>query len=450
MLKTKPKVQHYSRVALFSAAASLIIVLGGCQDDGAQSKQSTESKQSISIADSWRAVLRSPGGELPFVLEIEGDSQAGYQAHIVNGSERAPVSGVALDGQRVELSFAWYDAEITAELNEDRTVMQGQWRKTAAEGDSTLPFRATRGLATRFLPQPVSVSGLPNGISTVAGDWAVLFTDDEGKQNAQAEFAQIGSTVTGTFLTPTGDYRFLEGQYEAGLLRLSTFDGAHAFLFTAQATPDGQLNGDFWSRDSYHATWSAVRIEEEENSILPDPWQLAAPVEDDAVISFSFPSESGGMLRLDDPRFAGKPMVINVFGTWCPNCNDEAPLLADWYRKYQPMGLEIVGVAFEYSGDKDRDMEMIRRFKQRHGITYPIGLGGTTDKSVAASALGFLDKVIAYPTTIFLNAEHQIVAVHSGFSGPGTGDRYHQLVSELEQEIKDLLAEYHKDSERSS
>ena len=46
-------------------------------------------------------------------------------------------------------------------------------------------------------------------------------------------FQKDGDVVTGTFRTKTGDYRYLEGVMDGNRLKLSTFDGAHAFLFTA-------------------------------------------------------------------------------------------------------------------------------------------------------------------------------------------------------------------------
>ena len=48
------------------------------------------------------------------------------------------------------------------------------------------------------------------------------------------EFSQAGDSVAGTFLTETGDHRFLAGQVRGAEMYLSTFDGAHAFLYKAR------------------------------------------------------------------------------------------------------------------------------------------------------------------------------------------------------------------------
>ncbi len=389
------------------------------------------------LTGTWRAVLASPGGELPFRLEIERDGES-YRAAAVNGEERAPFSHVSVDGRQVELGFSWYDAEIRAELSADGAVMRGRWRKTAAGGkDSALDFSATRGMAVRFLPPPATASAPFDDVSDA---WSVEFTDEDGTEPARGEFVQTGTQVEGTFLTPTGDYRYLEGSYANGRLRLSTFDGAHAFLFTASARPDGSLHGDFWSRDTYHATWRAVRAGS--GDALPDAWSQVELTTTDQTISFAFEDLDGEVVTLADERFAGKPVIVNLFGSWCPNCNDEAPLLARWYREHRERGLEMVGLAFEYTGDAGRDREMVRRFRDRHGIDYPLLIAGTSDKADAAVAIGFLDRVLAYPTTIFLDRDHQVVKIHSGFAGPGTGEHYTALVAEFEVEIERLLADY--------
>lgn len=391
------------------------------------------------VAGTWRAVLASPGGELPFTLEIAGDGGT-LSARALNGSEAAPLSGVEQDGRDVVLRFDWYDSEITARLDDSGDAMTGTWRKTAAAGaDSTLAFAARRGDTARFRPLD-EAEAATDALGSVAGDWAAEFHDGDGSEPARGEFEQNGSRVTGTFLTPTGDYRFLEGSYEGGVLRLSTFDGAHAFLFVANAQADGTLAGDFWSRDSYHASWTAAPVAGDA-AVLPDAWSQVGLTNDEGRFAFSFPDLEGAAVSLDDPRFAGKVVLVNVFGSWCPNCNDEAPLLVRWHRAYRDRGLEIVGLAYELSGDPGRDREMVRRFAGRHGVGYPLLLAGISDKRAAAATLPDLTAVLSYPTSVFIGRDGKVRKIHSGFAGPGTGEHHERLVAELEALIEELLAE---------
>ena len=387
----------------------------------------------------WRAVLTSPGGELPFTLRIDAEGEDGeLKAVAINGAEEAPFSSVERQGSRVVLHFDWYDSEITAELDDSGDRMSGTWRKTAPGVDSTLPFAARRGDERRFLPAPEPADPAP--LASVDGHWAVELRDQDGSGVARGELSQTGTTVTGTFLTPTGDYRFLAGSFEDGYLRLSTFDGAHAFLFQARSRDDGTLQGDFWSRDTYHATWTA-RPAGDGEQILPDAWTAVGLTNDRGEFNFSFPDLEGQPLGLDDPRFAGKAVLVNIFGSWCPNCNDEAPLLAEWYRRYRDRGLEIVGLAYEFSGNPERDRVVVRRFAERYGIEYPLLLAGISDKAAAAETLPDLTAVLAYPTSIFLGRDGKVRKIHSGFAGPGTGGHHDRLVAELEGLIEELLEE---------
>jgi hypothetical protein len=66
----------------------------------------------------------------------------------------------------------------------------------------------------------------------ISGKWDVTITSPNGTpRKALAEFEQSGDKLTGSFLTPSGDYRFLEGIVTGDSLKLSTFDGSHAYTF---------------------------------------------------------------------------------------------------------------------------------------------------------------------------------------------------------------------------
>ena len=402
------------------------------------------------LVGSWRAELTSPGGPLPFTLRIY-ETEGGLAAVAVNGDEEAPFSHVRLTETGVELATEWYDSEIRAELDRfSGEELRGRWRKTAPGGDSVLPFKARRNdlpgreIAPRFAPMApldfAAGSTHPDMPDSVAGHWAMEITDEDGTQPARGELHQEGGRVIGTILTPVGDYRYLEGSYRRGRLRLSTFDGAHAFLFDAEARPDGTMAGDFWSRDSYHATWTARPVSADER-ILPDAWRLVGLTNPEGRFAFTFPDLEGAPVSLADERFRGKVVLVNIFGSWCPNCNDKAPLLAEWHRRYRDRGLEIVGLAYELTGDPERDGRQVRRFAERHGIEFPLLLAGTSDKSAAAETLPDLSAVVAFPTTIFVGRDGRARSIHTGFAGPGTGGHYERLVAELEGLIEQLLAE---------
>lgn len=410
----------------------LFILVVACGSNNDEPQQPVVKSQP-SLAGLWRGVLASPGGELPFGLQLV-KKQQNYQAKILNGPEQVDTSAVVVSDNEIEIQFSWYDARLRAKLDESAQVMSGEWSKTAANGHiSKLPFTAQRGYPYRFKPKDTMQMA-----ANVDGVWQVEFNDEDGPTVAVGEFNQSGHKVNGTFLTPTGDYRYLSGNLQGNELMLSAFDGAHAFLFDAQLINGELSTGNFWSRDTYHATWTAVR-NDNAHQVLPDSWEMVNITSEDNTIGFAFEDLNGQMVQLSDDRFKDKAVIVNIFGTWCPNCNDEAPVLVDFYDKYHPNGLEIVGLAFEFTDDVERDKKQIAEFKQRYGIQYPLLRAGINDKAQAAKVLGFLDKVVAYPTSIFLDRNHQVVNIHSGFAGPGTGEHYKELVAELEKQIQDIL-----------
>jgi thiol-disulfide isomerase/thioredoxin len=392
------------------------------------------------IEGTWRAVLTSPGGELPFTMRVVRVGER-FRAVIVNGTEQVRASGVDIRDASVRIRFDGYDSAIDAALSGDGNAMTGAWTRTVPAGICRLAFHATRGVQPRFLPGAKTLVAA-GAIENVTGIWKAEFVDADGVSPARGEFRQNrgSSRVTGTFLTPTGDDRFLEGSFENGILRLSTFDGAHAFLFQARASQDGRLTGDYWSRDAYHATWSATRADDA-TATLPGGWKDVSLTNGEGRFGFRFPDLDGKPVALSDERFHGKVVLVNIFGSWCPNCNDEAPLLAAWDRKYRSQGLEIVGLAYEFTGNADRDREMVRRFARHYGITYPLLLAGVSDKRKASATLPDLTGVLAYPTSLFIGRDGKVKKIYSGFAGPGTGRHFDDLRTEMESVVEGMLAE---------
>ncbi len=388
----------------------------------------------------WRAWVESPGGDLPFQLEFKSagsDSAIGepaWQAWIINGGERIAVPVVHVEGGRVLLEIDYYDSRITAKMAEGGTELDGVWKKQGKGGKWTeMTFHAVAGRKPRFLP-PVERAIRPD--DRIDGRWRVEFSKSEEPAVGIFE-THPGGTATGTFMTTTGDYRFLAGDYDGRRLRLSCFDGAHAFLFHAQRQRDGSLAGDFWSRDTWHETWNAVP---DPKVVLPDAFRLTK-VDDKVELSgLVFPDLDGTPRSLADAAFAGKARIIQVFGTWCPNCHDASNYLVELRRRYGDRGLSIVGLAFELTGNFERDARQVRTYKKRHGITYPVLIAGIADKEAVAEVFPLIDQLRAYPTMLFLDADGAVRAVYTGFSGPATGNAHRQLRAKIESIIEEMLS----------
>jgi thiol-disulfide isomerase/thioredoxin len=414
------------------AAACLCAALAGACSRGAPPSAPAVGVGAAVKPGTYRAVLQIPGGDLPFGLDLSREDSA-WVGYLVNGAERVKLSEVAVDGAHLEIKMPGYENRLTAVAEGDQLRGEVVLDKLGGK-DQHIPIVAQFDQHYRFFPQ--SNGELPD----VAGRYAVTFTDDEGRTEAAVgEFTQSNDIVSGTFLTDTGDHRFLAGQVHDGDLYLSTFDGAHVFLYKAKISgPDSALIGDYWSGTSYHERWSAKR---DAHAALPDAYSLTNLRNGVKGFEFAFPDLAGIPVRSKDAKFRNKVLVVALAGSWCPNCHDEAAFLAPFYREYRAKGLEIVSLMFEHFGDFDRAATATERFRQHYGIEYTTLIAGISDKDEAAKKLPMLERVYAFPTTIFIDRRGRVRKIHTGFSGPATGDHYRQFVDEFKRTIDQLLAE---------
>lgn len=223
-----------------------------------------------------------------------------------------------------------------------------------------------------------------------------------------------------TFVSQLGDFRFMEGVYDDSSFVLSTYDGAHAYLMKGDLLENGSLSGFLWSKDDTKLPFTATKGSFE----LSDPLLISAKNVVGKKAYFSFPDVNGNMVTSEDERFKDKALVIYIFGSWCPNCADQAELLREYYEDYRDKNIEFVGLAFEFAGNIERDTEMIKRYQKRWDAPWTLLLAGKAEKDEAADVLPFLDKVLSFPSTIFTDSTQTIKNIHVGFNGPATGTYY--------------------------
>ena len=383
----------------------------------------------------WRGWLASPGGELPFLFEIES-KQVYLKGTLINGAELSRITSISFAPEnRLIFVLHHYDAVLAGDMNPARDEMKGFWKKRARNDQwQTLPFFAKQGENYRFA-KPEGTPGPSEG-KKVAGRWALQFASDTSPSVAVFESDQEGQ-VTGTILNTGGDFRFLDGDFIGNRLRLSTFDGAMALLFDARLQEDGTLSGDFWSGDSWHDTWTARR---DERAALTDTTSITRVTAEPDLAELIFFDLEKQRRALDEKVFQGRARIIEIMGTWCPNCYDSAALLSDLYRKYKDRGLNVVAITYEHSADLNRNLKQIKTFSGRVGVEYPILFGGSSDIAQASKTLPFIDRIHAFPTTIFLDHEGQVRMIDTGFVGPAAGPDHEALRKRYELLIEELLA----------
>jgi peroxiredoxin len=226
---------------------------------------------------------------------------------------------------------------------------------------------------------------------------------------------------------------------DGNTMRLSTFDGAHAFLFTAKVT-DSTMEGTFYSGNHWKEPFVAKR---NANYELPSAIDLTFLKEGYNSVEFSFPDATGNIVSLKDERFKDKVVIVQIMGTWCPNCLDESKYYADFYNKNKDKGIEIVALAFEYAKSKEIAFNRINRLKSKIGIDYAVLLAqyGTSDKKKAQEKLPMLNHILSYPTSIFIDKTGKVRKIHTGFNGPATGEKYKEFKVEFEGFVEELLSE---------
>lgn len=357
--------------------------------------------------------------ELPFIFNVVYPKKDSFIIEIINGEEKIIVSDIlyALDRSTAKdtliINFPEYDSYIKAIYEEN--FIEGAWHVNYKENYS-MPFIAYQGNSQRFKVNPIDAE------VDMTGQWEVTFDYDKGEDAYPAigVFTQDEDHLTGTFKTETGDYRFLEGTVSGKKFYLSVFDGAHAFLFEGKETGQDELTGKFYSGKHYESNWIAKRIKSEDAN-LANPYDLSKSTTDEAI-SFSFKNSKGQAVSLDDDQFKGKAKLINVMGTWCPNCRDEANFLKENYQAIQDKGIEVISLAFERYRDEAKSIASIKRYESNMDIPWTMLHAGYYNKSEATEKLPFVDKVISYPTLLFVNKENKIEKIHTGFNGPATSE----------------------------
>lgn len=386
----------------------------------------------------WRATLQQEGAVLPFNFEVnyadETDTIPTFT--LINGEEKILLDNITKTENTFTIPMHIFEGEIVAEWNAATQKLIGKWNRRSFTNASSLDFSATPNTKTRFETNQTAKFDL-------SGKWETYFLS-EGDSSAalgvfeKIETAAVTGNLKGTFLTTTGDYRYLFGSVSNDSLYLSCFDGSHAFLFVAKAENENTLKGKFWSGKGQPVDFISTR---NPDFTLPKADTLTYLKEGYETIAFEFPNLDGKSISLDNPKYDGKVRIVQLLGSWCPNCMDETNFLTQLYSTYNPKGLEIIGLAYEQTEDFEDAKKRLERMKKRLNVDYEILFAGRADKQFAAETLPMLNHVMSFPTTIFIDKTGKVRKIHTGFSGKGTGEYYDNYVESTTNFVEKLLGE---------
>lgn len=373
----------------------------------------------------WRGTIAMQGMELPFHFELKQE-KGQTKAWLVNAEEKLLIRDAVISEDSVYFPMNLFDAYIKAAITGNS--MEGIYVKNYSE-DYRLPFKADCGLDYRFFPDSEQPA------ADFSGRWAINFASEEDSITSVGIFKQAGSRVSGTILTSTGDYRYLQGDVKGKTLYLSTFDGAHDFIFQASQLTPGKMVGLFLYGKHYKEGWTAVKDPKAE---IPDPSRIVY-AKSAVPFAFSLTSPDGGMLSQDDPALKNKPVILQIFGTWCSNSMDLTNFVDGWLAENPNSGFQWVGLSFETNGDPDYIKQRLAHWKTFINADVSLAFGGRAEKAEASKAFPTLSRVNAYPTLIILDREHKPVRTYGFFNGPATGDYYEAFREDFEAVVNTIM-----------
>lgn len=364
---------------------------------------------------------------LPFIFEVFKEDSL----EIYNAEEKIKVTNISYKNDSVYIKTPVFEGYISAKISNN--FLNGYFIKPTL--NRTVPFTALKNNSNRFL-------STKKATKNITGNWETVFSPNNLKDTyiAKGIFSQNEEgKITGTFRTTTGDYRYLEGIMDGDSLKLSTFDGAHAFLFVAKAT-DSTLTGNFYSGNHWKEPFTAKLNNAYK---LPNAEDLTVLKDGFDTFNFSFPNEKGETVSYSDNQFKNKVVIVQIMGSWCPNCLDESKYYVEYLKKNQNSNVKFVSLAFELDATPKLAFKKINKLKKEIGITYPVLLAqyGGSDKKEAAKKLPMLNHILSYPTTIFIDKKGKVRKIHTGFNGPATGNKYIEFKNNFETFVNLLAKE---------
>jgi thiol-disulfide isomerase/thioredoxin len=380
----------------------------------------------------WRGTVQLNNtpeeSQMPFLFTWNKGTDGKDEIIIMNAEERISVKEISYSGDSVFIKLPVFKDEIKARIVSKDSI-SGLYYHVGSRSKYTMPFYAVAGKNDRFdvdTKQPAA---------DISGIWETTINPgDSTEYKIAGEFKQSGNKLTGTFLTTAGDHRYLDGIVSGNKFKLSSVDGNHTILITADIK-DGKLeNGLFIGGPKWRDKWTAVKNDKYK---LPEPETVTKVKEGTGIIDFTFADMTGKRISLSDEKYKGKPVIIQLMGSWCPNCMDETRFFNEVYAKYNTKGLHIIGLSFE-TNNFDESKERIERFVKQLDAKYDFLYAGEAGKNISET-LPFIEKLNGYPTTLYLDKEHKIFKVYTGFSGPGTGEHYTKTKEEIIKTIESLL-----------
>lgn len=398
------------------------------------SASSHAAKQTFPKAGTWRGVFDVNGDPLPFEFEVKGKRAEDATFTLINGSRRDDFKVQQTAPDTLFIKMNTYDAAIEAKI-ESRERLVGVYKSLVpSQRGSDLPFVGEYGKKYRFVEPASNVKPAAD----LNGKWAIEILSKGPANNQVALLQQQGNRLGGVFMTVVGDTRELAGTVQGNEFLLSGFTGPSPVLVKGTIEEDGSLSGAI-SLGIYRTTKFQGRKQTDVE--LPDPYKLTYLKPGYSKLDFTFPDLNGNPVSLSDAKYQGKVVLVEIIGSWCPNCTDQTRFLAPWYKANKDRGVEIIAIAFEQEDSLEYARYTLGKLREFFDIKYDIVFGGIADKKVATEKLGALNFMAAFPTTIVIDRKGEVREIYTGYTGEITGEYFQDYVRKFNANMDSLLAE---------
>ena len=364
---------------------------------------------------------------IDFNLEKENDS---LFVKIKLDNDDITVHEIKLTDDSLCFKLPLYDSEFKLKILSSKSI-EGFWFNYNKGSDYKIPFFAVLD-TINFQETDVKKD-------QIYKRYKIIFNENSiDAYDALGLFKQAGSEISGTFATETGDYRYLTGSVINNEMMLNGFDGAHAYLFKATVKNDSLIGGIFLSgihsKEVYKGNINTTFE-------LKNADSITTSLNSDEFVDFKLPNAKGDSMTWSTLNLNNKVVIIQIMGSWCPNCYDETILLTDYYKKYKSKGLVILPIAFEATTDFKTAVRRLDKMYANTGIKLNYLIGGINDKKVASVLFPTLSDLKSFPTTIFIDKHRKTRRIHSGFYGPETEKYYSTYKVDTDNYILSLLNE---------
>lgn len=391
----------------------------------------------------WRgAIALREGKECSFIFELDLHERS-WVVH--NADERLDIAVVRTEKDSIFIASTVFNTEIRAKFSENRKLMTGYFYNN--DHQTKQAFDASFGKSSRFdlskfetpeksRPSDRTVDGVWQARMEQSRSGETHFVDMEGEFQTLSE-----GIIKATFLAPTGDSRYMEGYLYGSKFVISAFDWKHVYYY--------EFDVDFEKASMYGRLYSGKYSIYEINAWRGEPRQVFDPetltVLKDGYesVSFAFPplKEGSGEVVFPSDKYRSKVVILQIMGSWCPNCMDETKYFEQIYRKYKSKGLAIVGLSYEfYASDLKGARELLQKQVKALDATYDFSIALYGRGKTPEETLPMLNHVMAYPTSIYLDRKGRVRKIHTGFYGPSTS-KYAQYVQKNDVFIEELLSE---------